>query len=79
MDLFSMTEEEAPIVSFQTLDEKGKLSTITTAEERKSLVDSSYDKNPYALIQKQQGLTAYCRFNWIGLLFGKKQGFLRSC
>ena len=40
MDLFSMTEEEAPIASFQTLDEKKvNYKLITTAEERKSLVD----------------------------------------
>lgn len=40
MDLFSMTEEEAPIASFQTLDEKKvTYQLITTAEERKRLVD----------------------------------------
>ena len=69
MDLFSMTEEEAPIVSFQTLDEKKvNYQLITTAEERKSLVDKLLRQESVCFDTETTGLNPLTA-DLIGLAF----------
>ena len=69
MDLFSMTEEEAPIASFQTLDEKKvNYQLITTAEERKSLVDKLLRQESVCFDTETTGLNPLTA-DLIGLAF----------
>ena len=68
-----MTEEEAPIASFQTLDEKKvNYQLITTAEERKSLVDKLLRQESVCFDTETTGLNPLTA-DLIGLAFVMKK------
>lgn len=69
MDLFSIAEEEAPIASFQTLNEtKVNYQLITSAEERKSLVDKLLRQESVCFDTETTGLNPLTA-DLIGLAF----------